>query len=158
MQYIHLQEFMNDGKQQVFNILSACGHDMLNKNGLEHWIPDYPKEAIEKDCLDKFVVLVYDERRSQYVSTFQMYLDGDDALYIRKVATLPECQGLGIGKQNLQYINEFARKLGRKRISLDVYDKSEDAINFYLHNGFQITGKRKTRRFEVVLMERMVMG
>lgn len=142
--------------ENIYCILSACGHDMYERYGLEHWIPDYPLENIEKDCQDKFVVLGYDEEKKQFVSTFQMFLDEDCNLYIRKVATLPAYQGRGIGKKNLEYINDFARKLGCEKICLDVYDKSEDAIKFYLHNGFQITGSRKTRRFEVLLMEKSV--
>jgi biotin carboxylase/N-acetylglutamate synthase-like GNAT family acetyltransferase len=138
----------------VFQILSACGHDMYNNRGLEHWLPDYPIEAIEKDVKDKFVILVYDTLSGEYISTFQMYLESDDSLYIRKVATLPEWQGRGIGKKNMLFVNDFARKLHCKKVCLDVYDKSQESIDFYLHNGFKVTGKTKTRRFEVLLMER----
>ena len=158
MIYIHLDRSVMGGGNSlitnVFNILSACGHEMLEKDGLEHWIPDYPIEAIEKDCNDKFVVLGYDEERKQYTSTFQMYLDENRNLYIRKVATHPDCQGRGIGKRSMAYVFNFARKLGCEKVCLDVYDKSKAAIDFYLHNGFRITGKKATRRFEVVLMEK----
>lgn len=156
MIYIHLDRFTGGNSLivNVFDILRACGHEMFEKDGMEHWIPDYPIEAIEKDCDDKFVVLGYDEERKKYTSTFQMYLDDDRNLYIRKVATHPDYQGLGIGKKNLEYVFGFAKKLGCEKVCLDVYDKSKAAIDFYLHNGFRITGKKATRRFEVVLMEK----
>lgn len=77
-------------------------------------------------------------------------------MYIRKVATTPLYYGRGIGKQVLEFITDFSKKINIGTIALDVYDKSEQAIKFYLNNGFVVVGKRATRRFQVLLMEKNI--
>lgn len=69
-----------------------------------------------------------------------MYKNSDSSLYIRKIATLPQYEGKGIGKRNLLYIEQFAIKNGCSRICLDVYIKSKGAISFYSHLGFKEIG------------------
>ena len=142
--------------EKVYEILDACGTQMYSDLGLNHWIPAYPADAIKKDCEDKFVVLTWDTESKSYTSTFQMYLTEDRNLYIRKVATRPNLYGKGVGRKNLAFIADFAMKMGAAKICLDVYDKSENAISFYKKDGFVVTGKQKTRRFEVLLMEKVL--
>lgn len=140
----------------VFDILNGCGEQMFKVRGLEHWLPPYPVEAIGKDCVDKLVFLVFDTEKDKYVSTFQMYKNENGSLYIRKVATHPDYHGHGIGKKNLAFMESFARRMGMSAMELDVYDKSEQAVRFYLSNGFVVTGKKETRRFEVLLMRKEI--
>ena len=88
----------------IFHILRKCGYNMALTKRLFHWIPSYSKRNIRRDCQTKTVVLVWNEELNDYTSTFQMYKNSDSSLYIRKIATLPQYEGKGIGKWNLLYI------------------------------------------------------
>ena len=140
----------------VLNILNSCGLQMFKDYGLEHWLPAYSLASIKKDCEDKFVFLVFDTERRRYVSTFQIHKSNIDSLYIRKVATHPDYYGCGIGGKNLKFIESFVQRMNFSAIELDVYDKSEQAIHFYLSNGFLVTGRKATRRFKVLLMRKEI--
>lgn len=157
LKYILLTQKNLNLLQECYNILKQCGETMFKEHGLEHWLPPYPLESIQNDCLDKLVFLVFDEIENKYVSTFQGYLSDNHSLYIRKVATIPDYQGKGVGKKNLAFIENLCKKLRINAIELDVYDKSEQAVGFYLANGFVVTGKRPTRRFEVLLMRKDIL-
>ena len=78
------------------------------------------------------------------------------SLYIRKIATLPQYEGKGIGKRNLLYIEQFAIKNGCSRICLDVYIKSKGAISFYSHLGFKEVGTKRSIRFKELIMKKQL--
>lgn len=141
---------------KIFEILDCCGNQMYEDFGLNHWLPSYSLNAIRNDCFNKFVFIVFDDEKKRYVATFQMYIKENNSLYIRKVATHPDYYGKGVGGKNLDFIESFAKKLGLSSICLDVYNKSVQAIRFYLSKGFWVTGKKTTRRFEVLLMKKEI--
>jgi ribosomal protein S18 acetylase RimI-like enzyme len=145
----------SDGKSIdiIFRILRKCGYN-LAKKGLFHWIPFYPRRAIKKDCETKTVVLVHDNDVNEYTSTFQMYVNKEGNLYVRKIATLPQFEGKGIGGRNLRYMEDFARQKGCSKICLDVYVRSKGAIGFYRHHGFVETGAKQSIRFKELIMEK----
>lgn len=140
---------------QVFHILKKCGEYMYENQGLEHWKTPYSKEAIKKDCLEREVYLVFEPDAQQYISTFQLDMkESVRVAYISKFATLPEASGRGVGKKNLIYIEQYCYRIGIFKLCLDVYDKSEHAIKFYISNGFNAIGSRQTKHFQVILMEK----
>ena len=139
----------------IFRILRKCGYNMAKK-GLFHWIPSYSRRAIRKDCETKTVVLVYDDAISEYTSTFQMYVNSEGNLYVRKIATLPQFEGKGIGGRNLRYMEQFARQKGCPKICLDVYIRSKGAIGFYRHHGFVEKGEKRSIRFKELIMEKQI--
>lgn len=139
--------------QKIFSILSDCGTDMYEKQGLEHWLNPYSTENIKKDCDDKNVYLVYID--NQAVATFMIKVDNGGAL-ITKFAVSPEFAGRKIGSKCIEFINDWCKESGIQRIHLDVYDKSLVAIKFYKNNGFVVYDSAPTRRFRVLLMERGV--
>lgn len=153
MEYIFVEASDKERIQIVYTILKKCGWKMA-KQFLFHWIPPYSKKAIRSDCKTKQVVLVWDEKLQAYTSTFQMYISEGDCLFFRKIATLPEYEGRGIGRSNLRYIEDYARERGCSKLCLDVYVKSKAAVDFYLHNGFTITGTKRSIRFKEYLMEK----
>ena len=137
----------------IFRILRKCGYN-LAKKGLFHWIPSYSRRAIKKDCETKTVVLVHDDEVKEYTSTFQMYVNKEGNLYVRKIATLPQFEGRGIGGRNLRFMEDFARQNGCKKICLDVYIRSKGAIGFYRHHGFVEIGEKRSIRFKELIMEK----
>ena len=139
--------------ESIFSILSACGTDMYDNQGLEHWKNPYTIENIKSDCSNKNVFLVY--LKDKAVATFMLNIDAGGAL-ITKFAVLPEFSGKKIGSRCIDFINNWCREKRIERIHLDVYDKSLVAIKFYERNGFSIYDSAPTKRFRVLLMERGV--
>ena len=139
----------------IFSILRKCGYNMARK-GLFHWIPSYPRRSIRKDCQNNWVVLVYDKTLNAFTSTFQMVNKSESEMYFRKLATLPEFEGRGIGKANLAYMESFARKQGCSKALLDVYVKSVHAISLYRRLGYQVIGTKRSVRFKELIMEKSI--
>ena len=137
----------------VYKILRSCSINMAKK-WLFHWIPFYSKRTIRKDCMDKKVILVWNNDLKDYTSTFQMYINKDGNLYVRKIATLPKFEGKVFGKKNLSYMEQYAKENGCPKICLDVYIKSKGAITFYEHCGFNTTGIKRSIRFKELIMEK----
>lgn len=156
-QYIIVKSTDDFSINVIFGILRKCGYNMAKK-GLFHWIPSYSRKAIRKDCETKTVVLVHDDVINDYTSTFQMYVNTDGNLYVRKIATLPQFEGKGIGGRNLRYMEEFARQNGCEKICLDVYIRSKGAIGFYRHHGFVETGEKRSIRFKELIMEKRLLS
>lgn len=154
-QYIIVNNTDTEYIDKVFRILRKCGYNMA-KRFLFHWVPSYSRSRIRKDCDDKVVVLVYDEAINDYTSTFQMYINDEHNLYVRKIATSPEYEGKGIGRRNMQYMERYARQHNCSKLCLDVYSKSKGAISFYLHNGFIIIGTKRSVRFKELIMEKQL--
>lgn len=151
--YIIVKSSDNTYIDIIFKILRKCGYN-LAKKGLFHWIPSYSRRAIKKDCENKTVVLVHDDAIKEYTSTFQMYVNSEGNLYVRKIATLPQFEGKGIGGRNLCYMEDFARQKGSPKICLDVYIRSKGAIGFYRHHGFVEKGEKRSIRFKELIMEK----
>ncbi len=59
----------------------------------------------------------------------------EDALQLEKIYLLKESLGLGIGKKGIEYTKNYARRLGKKVIWLDVMTTSP-ALYFYKKMGF----------------------
>lgn len=157
-EYIFVKNTDSHYVNVVFSILRKCGYNMARK-GFFHWIPSYSKRAIRKDCMNKWVVLVFDKDLNAFTSTFQMSRINESELYLRKLATLPEYEGRGIGKANLAFAENFAKENGYVRTSLDVYVRSERAISLYRRLGYQVTGKKHSVRFrEYSMKKELVIG
>ncbi|MGM0408756.1 MAG: ribosomal protein S18-alanine N-acetyltransferase [Bacteroidota bacterium] len=61
---------------------------------------------------------------------------------IYSLAIAPEARGQGIGKKLLEYAEQLAKKNHIQKITLEVSEKNESAINLYKKQGYQI---EKTR-------------
>ena len=151
--YITVKSSDKASVDAIFRILRKCGYNMAKK-GLFHWIPSYSRRAIRKDCDNKTVVLVWDDALNSYSSTFQMYVNAEGNLYVRKIATLPQFEGRGIGKKNLKYLEQFGKDNGCPKMCLDVYAKSKVAVGFYMHNGFVEVGSKRSVRYKELVLEK----
>ena len=155
-EYIFVKSSDKDLVNEIYWILFRCGIKMA-KQFLFHWIPPYSKRAIRRDCESKYVVLVKDNATGEYTSTFQMIVQQNcNSLYVGKIATDPKFEGKGIGKANMQYMENFAKKIGCGCVKLDVYVKSKHAVKFYERNGFEIVGTRRSIRFKELIMQKQL--
>jgi len=154
-EYIFVKSFKKEYINEIYKILLRCGIHML-KQGLLHWLKPYSKNAITHDCNTNQVVLVKDKETGMYTSTFQMYVNEENNLYVRKIATSPNVEGKGIGRKNMLYMEAYAKKQGCPKICLDVYKKSLRAVNFYSKLGFIIVGEKKAKFFSEFIMEKKI--
>lgn len=148
----------------IYDILNNCGEYMYKSQGLRHWRTPYPIESIKKNCKEREVFLAKDLDANQYVHTFQLGFKASSLLdntvhnvaIINKFATISQAAGKGIGKQSVEYIENYCRDKNVSKLCLDVYDKSEHAIMFYKNRGFIVIGSKPTRYFRVYLMEKQL--
>ena len=138
--------------EKIQSILKTCGEDMYKNQGLDHWLNPYPIELIKNDCENSEVYILKNETE---IATFQLKKD-DKGYLLSKFGVLPTYSGKGIGKKCLQFIYGKCIENQISLLHLDVYEKSEKAIEFYIKNGFEVYGTAPTRRFKVVLMERKI--
>jgi ribosomal protein S18 acetylase RimI-like enzyme len=147
----------------IYDILKTSGDYLYQSKGLIHWKNPYPKETIQENIKNREVFIVKDSITNQYIHTFQLEIknsiiennmDTESVVEINKFATHPNWLGQGVGKMSINYIEEHCKQKSINKITLEVYDKSEDAICFYKKVGFRTVGERKTRFFVVLIMEK----
>lgn len=136
----------------VAHVLKRCGENMLKTEGLPHWLPPYPLPNLRRDCAEHEVFLLTESGAG--IHTFQLRYPRPGEAALHKFATLPEWAGQGIGRQSLDWMERHIRKQGITRLCLEVYERSERALTFYLHTGFLITGTRRTGRFQVFCLQK----
>jgi GNAT superfamily N-acetyltransferase len=102
-----------DELEAVHKILKQCGQDMKMRLGLGHWDPPYPLDLLRKAAQERRVYIVLS--KEQIVATFTLGTEapayyrtipglwgawnpvGEPAMYVNRLAVLPEFQGQGIG-------------------------------------------------------------
>ncbi len=131
---------------QVCGILYKCGKHMAANYNLNHWNNNYIKNfAIVLLCTFKNqVYLVYDKKVP--VATFQTRKVNNKFLF-QKLATLPEFSGRGIGSFCLNEIENYAKAQNCNEVICEVYDKSDNAKNFYKHKGYTVYGQIRTLKY-----------
>lgn len=159
--FIKLTEKDDIYHQEVYKILKKCGQDMYKKDNLSHWLKPYPIVNIKKDVKTKSVFIVKKEEYT--VATFMLsdkksifFNDDEKFIYLSKFAVLPDMSGNGIGTRCIEYIEEIVRENNFLGIRLDVYHKSQKAIDFYIKNGFTKLFESSTKHFRVICMEKRV--
>lgn len=149
----------------IYDILKTSGDYLYQSKGLIHWRNPYPKESIHENIKNREVFIVKDSITNQFIHTFQLEIKNstiknntntETVVEINKFATHPNWLGQGIGKKSINYIEEHCKQNSINKITLEVYDKSEDAICFYKKMGFITVGERKTRFFNVLIMEKYI--
>lgn len=82
-------------------------------------------------------VVVFDGR---VVGTVSVSKREEGRLHIRSMAVSPECQGRGFGLLMVEKVEEMAKRVGLKMLSLDTSKPLRKAIGFYQGCGFEFTG------------------
>lgn len=154
-EYICVKSCDKEYINEIYKILLRCGIHML-KQGMLHWLKPYSRQNIKRDCDIKQVVLVKDVETGMYTSTFQMFVNEENNLYVRKLATNPKVEGKGIGRKNMMFMIAYAKEQGCSKVCLDVYKKSLRAVHFYKKIGFEIVGEKKARFFSEYIMEKRI--
>ncbi|MEE1296435.1 MAG: GNAT family N-acetyltransferase [Bifidobacterium sp.] len=66
---------------------------------------------------------------------------GDDALEVQRIYVLREYKGHGVGSALMARAFDLARRLGKRRVWLGVWEHNDAAYRFYLHKGFRKVGE-----------------
>lgn len=137
----------------ISKILNACGKDMSMKYGLNHWNNPLLKSFIIVClcALKNKMYLVLEENKP--VATYQIRIL-DRELFFEKLAVLPCAEGKGYGAYCMKQIEQEAILLDLKKVKMEVYDKSENAIGFYIHQGYKKVAKNKTLKYTDIIMEK----
>ncbi len=143
------------GLLKVADILYKCGKDMCNRFKLNHWNNSHFKNwIIVLLCvLKNKIYLVYKENIP--VATFQTRKVNSSFLF-QKLATLPNYSGEGIGGFCLNIIEKKAKEKNCTEVVCEVYDKSEQAIKFYQHKGYQIYGTTDTLKYKELKLKKII--
>lgn len=138
---------------RVVGILSRCGKNMAQKYDLHHWDNPFIKNlAIVALCILKNKLwLVYD--RTQAVATFQTKKTAR-GMHLQKLGTDPACGGKGIGSFCMRTIERMAKEASCDTVYFEVYDKSQHALDFYLHRGYTVCGQVSTLKYTELTMEK----
>jgi len=150
---LHLKKVGPHEVEPLHEILRLCGLDIQSRFGLAQWIPPYPLELMQRDAEQKSVYAVLDGDRT--VATFTVgtqppfYYDPSlsefpnaKAMYLNRLAVLPEMQGHGLGTWCMQIIDRLAVDSGCALLRFDTYDKNLKLIDFYRGLGYQERGSR----------------
>ncbi len=134
-------------------ILNACGKNMAREFNLHHWDNSLIKSflIVLYRSIDNKTYLLYDSEKP--IATFMLRIQNNN-LHFEKLAVLPNESRRGVGSFCLKKIEEIAIKHNCKKISLEVYEHSKHAIDFYLHKGFAITKKKESLKYNEFSMEK----
>lgn len=146
--------------QTIYSLLKDIGEEMFVRDGLMHWATPLAKEVIEDECLTKEFYLLKETSNDRDVGVFNItkhppkYYDLDkEALYLHRIAVVPELWRKGIGKSIFAWVKERAKKEGCQVIRSTVYSEDKRAKSFLEAMGYKTLYQRKTKNFLVDCME-----
>ena len=153
----------------VHEILRACGEDMAQRLGLNHWTPPYPRHLLRRDARRDAVYLVTDQEDPVATFTLGQTAPGyykktlwaaphAPAAYISRVAVSPRLQGNGLGAWCMKQSHKLALETGALAMRLDVFQPHSSAIAFYQRFGFRECGVVMFEETPLVCMEKLLNG
>ena len=165
---INLREAKLEDAETIYEILKVCGLDILQNQGSDHWWPPYPLKRVIEDIQSKDKKVYLITYNDLPVCTFMILLSppsyydssiwgcNKNAIYPAKLAVLPEYRKYNIGFWCIQRYDKLAIERQSSFIRIDIYEKNENLINLYKLFGYRLKGISKTRRFNVICMEKEV--
>jgi ribosomal protein S18 acetylase RimI-like enzyme len=92
---------------------------------------------------------------TQWDDTFWHPMKNDDlACYIHTMGIDPSLTGKGIGKKILSFVEDIAKRAGRKYVRLDCNADNARLCEFYESNGFYKAGSKPWENWNVRLYEK----
>ncbi len=141
---------------EVHQVITKCSSHLQSNLRLgQYWIPPYPMEMMRRDAQEKDVYAVSSSGRT--VATFTLdtkppsYFDrkkcmamwqdpGAKAMYVFRLAVLPELQGKGIGSWCMRRIEGIATEARCVAVRLDAFHEYKDLLRFYEKLGYERKG------------------
>jgi ribosomal protein S18 acetylase RimI-like enzyme len=147
-----LEQVGPDEVGELHEVVRICGEQMLQRFGFGPWVPPLPLEQM-RDYARKSRVFSVRES-SRLIATFSLdgagfgssypqdllYNPQHRALYVGKLAVLPEYQSCGVGSWCLMQVERLAQAEGYEAIRLDMIAEHTALVSFYTRSGFQFRG------------------
>lgn len=137
----------------VLEILTSCT-DWLSQQGMGHWEGVNTKEGVIRSIKENTVFVLFDNEKAVGTITVSdkrpFYYKEDyslweeplaSAVYISKLAVLPDYHRKGLASELLQFVENKARKKGIYYVRLDAVAHYKKLTDFYLERGYKIVGK-----------------
>lgn len=141
-----------DDVNNIMSMISECVKAMENQ-GIFMWNKDYPNsEVIEEDIKNGFGYVIKDnnnciayvcinEEQPQEYTQISWSDIVSKALVIRRLSVHPECQGKGIAKKFMDFIEDYAVNNEYSCIRLDAYSENTGALRLYEKIGYKRLGQ-----------------
>lgn len=98
----------------------------------------YSETALQRQFAEGLVFLVAEQNGTIIgFSSHGVHHQGTDRTRLHKLYIDPNITGQGLGRQLLEALEQAARAAGDQVINLNV-NRSNPAVNFYLHLGFEV--------------------
>ncbi|MDB4966609.1 MAG: GCN5-related N-acetyltransferase [Myxococcales bacterium] len=146
-------------------ILAACGRAM-GERGLPNWDPPYPLEAMRAECTSRQVYVVREEDLD--VATFTLgpeplrpyptdvFDPSLRALYLNRLAVVPERWGGGLGRWCMADIDARARAAGAVVVRFDAFRDNPGLRDFYRRLHYIERGPFAIGKLPVICFEKVV--
>jgi GNAT superfamily N-acetyltransferase len=110
---------------------------IIGKEQVDYMLVHYQgKDAIAAE-IERGVRYFLIENEGGYIGYFAYSLE-EDKLFISKVYLKKTCRGLGLSSRVFCYLEELALKNQKKKLALHVNRFNKNAVELYLHRGFEI--------------------
>ena len=80
----------------------------------------------------------------------------DDMAEVRRMRVHPDLQRRGLGRQMLSALEQRARELGFRKLTLDTTLRQTAAISLYTRSGYREVGRSMKGRFKVLEFEKRI--
>jgi ribosomal protein S18 acetylase RimI-like enzyme len=132
-------------------LIGECVRHM-DAQGIHQWDDIYPDRAvIETDVTNgllyvareegvcRAMVTVHDYQPSEY-GPIEWQYPADRLLVVHRLAVHPNCEGGGIGKKLMEFVEDMARSGGYEAIRLDAFPQNPRAVSLYENLGYRKAG------------------
>ena len=138
--------------QTVSGMLKALGDEMAERAGA---VVNTDRDSIEKlfgENLDtKFHALILEDGGraigfATFYESFALYAGGS-YMTVTELFIESASRSKGYGAQALEWLREYGKRAGYSRIELTTppVPEFQRSLDFYLQNGFEVTGGRKVK-------------
>ena len=163
-----------DDIEDMYALIVACGEDMWQRLGLDHWKPPIPLEMFREYALAKDVFAVEDA--DELVATFTIGFDSPEpyppeswadkahrAIYLNKLAVRPNLQQKGLGLWCMNEIERLAIERKCQTLRFDALTRNGPLLGFYDRLGYRRCGDMYVldeigRGWDIVLYEKVLLA
>ena len=131
----------------ILNITKSCATHMI-QNGIYQWNEHYPDKSSFVNDAENNELYVYIENE-KVIACISLCNEMDEVyipvtwktknqnnLYIHRLAVNPDFQKKGVGRDLMNFAENFARKKEYKSIRLDTFSKNKRNLKFYESRGY----------------------
>ena len=148
----------------VAHAILVAASGALQAAGFPNWDPPYPLHKMRAEAVSRQIWLV--EERGRAVGTYTIttrpphrypatsFRRGVRALYLNRLAVVPERWGGGLGSALMRRVEEHAREAGARAVRFDAFRDNAPLRAFYRRLGYRERGPFRVGPIPVVCFEK----